>query len=100
MNSALCNAHYNSVVSFRLPNNRIARASGDPPDARRAGELAEGEPLRLTLLDFADLVSGRCARIGDLHGDWDRNAGDHIRAVLHGIPGLLPMQPNTDSEPV
>uniref|UniRef100_C5CLS4 Uncharacterized protein n=1 Tax=Variovorax paradoxus (strain S110) TaxID=543728 RepID=C5CLS4_VARPS len=56
--------------------------------------------MRLTLLDFADLVSGRCARIGDLHGDWDRNAGDHIRAVLHGIPGLLPMQPNTDSEPV
>ncbi|MET3915170.1 hypothetical protein ABID97_001952 [Variovorax sp. OAS795] len=68
--------------------------------ARRAGELADGEALRPTLLDFADLVSGRCARTGDLYGDWDRNAGDHIRAVMHGIPGLLPKAPKNDSEPV
>jgi hypothetical protein len=39
--------------------------------ARLAGELAEGEPLRPTLLAFADLVSGRCARIGDQYGDLD-----------------------------
>ena len=58
--------------------------------ARRAGELADGEPLRPTLLLFADMVSGRCAQIGDQYGDWDRNAGDHIRAVMHGIPGLMP----------
>lgn len=58
--------------------------------ARRAGELTEGELLRPTLLAFADLVSGRCASIGDSYGDWDRNAGDHIRAVMHGFPGLLP----------
>ena len=64
--------------------------------ARRAGELAAGEPLRQTLLVFADLVSGRCARIGDAYGDWDRNAGDHIRAVMHAIPGLLP-KPRPDS---
>lgn len=58
--------------------------------ARRAGELAEGEPLRPTLLAFADMVSGKCARIGDQYGDWDRNAGDHIRAVMHGFSALLP----------
>jgi hypothetical protein len=68
--------------------------------ARRVGELAAGEPLRPTLLAFADLVSGRCAQIGaqigDLYGDWDCNAGDHIRAVMHGIPGLLP-KPRDDA---
>lgn len=58
--------------------------------ARRAGELAPGEPLRATLLYFAEQVADRCARIGDLYGDWDRNAGDHIRAVMHGFPGLMP----------
>jgi len=57
--------------------------------ARRAGELAEGEPLRPTLLLFADMVSGKCAQIGDQYGDWDR-AGDHIRAVMYGFPGLMP----------
>ncbi|MGJ7575116.1 hypothetical protein ACSFBX_31670 [Variovorax sp. RB2P76] len=57
--------------------------------ARRAGELAPGEPLRPTLLDFAEQVAGRCARIGDLYADWDRYAGDHICAVMHQIPCLL-----------
>ncbi|WP_307704262.1 hypothetical protein [Variovorax paradoxus] len=58
--------------------------------ARQVGELVEGEPMRSTLLEFADLVSCRCARIGDQYGDWDRNAGDHVRAVMHGFPVLLP----------
>ncbi|MGJ7555926.1 hypothetical protein ACSFBI_18155 [Variovorax sp. RB3P1] len=58
--------------------------------ARRVGELGPGEPMRDTLRDFADHVAGRCARIGDLYGDWDRNAGDHIRAVMHDLPGLMP----------
>lgn len=58
--------------------------------ARQAGELADGEPLRPTLLLFADMVAGRCAQIGDQYGDWDRNAGDHIRAVMHGFPALMP----------
>ena len=64
--------------------------------ARRAGELAAGEPLRPTLLLFADMVSGRCALIGDQYGDWDRNAGDHIRAVMHGFPGLMPKPQASD----
>jgi hypothetical protein len=64
--------------------------------ARRAGELAEGVPLRPTLLLFADMVSGRCAQIGDQYGDWDRNAGDHIRAVMHGFPGLMPKPQASD----
>lgn len=64
--------------------------------ARRAGELAAGEPLRPTLLLFADMVSGRCAQIGDQYGDWDRNAGDHIRAVMHGFPGLMPKPRSSD----
>lgn len=58
--------------------------------ARRVGELGPDEPMRTSLRDFADHVAGRCARIGDLYGDWDRNAGDHIRAVMHEVPGLLP----------
>ncbi|MFV0677876.1 hypothetical protein [Variovorax sp. tm] len=58
--------------------------------ARRVGELGPDDPMRPTLRDFADEVAGRCARIGDLYGDWDRNAGDHIRAVMHELPGLLP----------
>ncbi|MET3177843.1 UNVERIFIED_ORG: hypothetical protein ABIC43_000982 [Variovorax guangxiensis] len=58
--------------------------------ARKAGELGPDDPMRPTLRDFADQVAGRCARIGDLYGDWDRNAGDHIRAVMHELPGLLP----------
>lgn len=61
--------------------------------ARRVGELGPDEPMRPTLRDFADHVAGRCARIGDLYGDWDRNAGDHIRAVMHGFPGLMPGAP-------
>lgn len=58
--------------------------------ARRVGELGPDEPMRPTLREFADQVAGRCARIGDLYGDWDRNAGDHIRAVMHEMPELLP----------
>ena len=58
--------------------------------ARRVAELGPDEPMRPSLRDFADHVAGRCARIGDLYGDWDRNAGDHIRAVMHEVPGLLP----------
>jgi hypothetical protein len=58
--------------------------------ARRVGELGPDEPMRPSLRDFADHVAGRCARIGDLYGDWDRNAGDHIRAVMHEVPGLAP----------
>lgn len=58
--------------------------------ARRVGELGPGEPMRPSLREFADCVAGRCARIGDLYGDWDRNAGDHIRAVMHEMPELLP----------
>ena len=61
--------------------------------ARRAGELGADEPMRPTLRDFADQVAGRCARIGDLYGDWDGNAGDHIRAVMHEMPDLLPRDP-------
>jgi hypothetical protein len=57
--------------------------------ARRVGELGPDEPMRPTLRDFADHVAGRCARIGDLYGDWDRNAGDHIRGVMHQMPDLL-----------
>jgi len=66
--------------------------------ARRTGELGPDEPMRPTLRDFADHVAGRCARIGDLYGDWDRNAGDHIRAVMHDVPALMP-QTRTDGEP-
>jgi len=58
--------------------------------ARRVGELGPEDPMRPTLRDFADEVAGRCARIGDLYGDWDRNAGDHIRAVMHELPGFMP----------
>jgi len=61
--------------------------------ARGTGELGPDEPMRPTLRDFADRVAGRCARIGDLYGDCDRNAGDHIRAVMHEIPGLLHDEP-------
>lgn len=61
--------------------------------ARRVGELGPDEPMRPTLRDFADHVAGRCARIGDFYGDWDRNAGDHIRAVMHDLPDLLPTAP-------
>lgn len=64
--------------------------------ARRVGELGPTEPMRPTLRDFADQVAGRCASIGDLYGDWDRNAGDHIRAVMHEIPALMPTQPDQD----
>lgn len=60
--------------------------------ARQTGELGPQEPMRPTLRDFADRVSGRCARIGDLYGDWDRNAGDHIRAVMHQMPELMPRE--------
>ena len=67
--------------------------------ARRTGELGPDDPMRPTLRDFVDHVAGRCARIGDLYGDWDRNAGDHIRAVMHGVPELLP-KPLPDSEPL
>lgn len=66
--------------------------------AQRSGELGPGQPMRPTLRDFADQVAGRCARIGDLYGDWDRNAGDHIRAVMHDLPGLMPQAP-AGSEP-
>ena len=58
--------------------------------ARQTGELGPQEPMRPTLRDFADRVAGRCAHIGDLYGDWDRNAGDHIRAVMHQLPALMP----------
>ena len=58
--------------------------------ARQTGELGPQEPMRPTLRDFADRVAGRCALIGDLYGDWDRNAGDHIRAVMHQMPELMP----------
>lgn len=58
--------------------------------ARSVGELGPDEPMRPTLRDFANRVAGRCARIGDLYGDWDRNAGDHIRAVMHEIPDPMP----------
>lgn len=58
--------------------------------ARCAGELGASEPLRPSLLEFAEKVVARCARIGDRYGDWDCNAGDHIRAVMYGIPQLLP----------
>ncbi len=58
--------------------------------ARTTGELGPDEPMRPTLRDFADHVAGRCARIGDLYGDWDHNAGDHIRAVMHQVPDLAP----------
>lgn len=64
--------------------------------ARRVGELGPDEPMRPSLRDFADHVAGRCARIGDLYGDWDRNAGDHIRAVMHEVPGLLPKSADSD----
>lgn len=64
--------------------------------ARLAGELGPDEPMRPSLREFADHVSGRCARIGDLYGDWDRNAGDHIRAVMHEMPGLLPAPPGAE----
>ena len=67
--------------------------------ARRVGELGPDDPMRPTLRDFADEVAGRCARIGDLYGDWDRNAGDHIRAVMHELPGLLP-KPRSQDEPL
>jgi hypothetical protein len=65
--------------------------------ARRVGELGPDEPMRPSLRDFADHVAGRCARIGDLYGDWDRNAGDHIRAVMHEVPGLLPKGADGDT---
>ena len=64
--------------------------------ARKVGELGPHDPMRPTRRDFADEVAGRCARIGDLYGDWDRNAGDHIRAVMHALPGLLPKPQNQD----
>jgi len=67
--------------------------------ARRVGELGPDELMRPTLRDVADEVAGRCARIGDLYGDWDRNAGDHIRAVMHELPGLLP-KPQSKDEPL
>ena len=58
--------------------------------ARQTGELGPQEPMRPTLRDFADRVADRCASIGDLYGDWDANAGDHIRSVMHQVPELLP----------
>ncbi|MET3498141.1 hypothetical protein ABIC90_005214 [Variovorax boronicumulans] len=58
--------------------------------ARQTGELGLQDAMRPSLRDFADRVAGRCARIGDLYGDWDRNAGDHIRAVMHEIQELPP----------
>lgn len=64
--------------------------------ARRTGELGPNEPMRPTLRDFVDHVAGRCARIGDLYGDWDRNAGDHIRAVMHDVPALMPRASKDD----
>lgn len=66
---------------------------------RRTSELGPDERMRPTLRDFANQLAGRCARIGDRYGDFDRNAGDHIRAVMHVIPALLP-QPDTAPEPV
>lgn len=69
----------------------------EPPiEERTRRDGAEGwrarpdEPLRPSLREFADQVAGRCARIGDLYGDWDRKAGDHIRAVMHEMPEPLP----------
>lgn len=67
--------------------------------ARRAGELAPDEPLRPTLLEFAELVVGMCAEIGQHYGDWERNAGDHIRAVMYDVPGLLPPPRQSPDEP-
>lgn len=67
--------------------------------ARSVGELRPDEPMRPTLRDFADRVAGRCARIGDLYGDWDRNAGDHIRAVMHELPGLVHNKPAEGDTP-
>lgn len=67
--------------------------------ARRAGELAPEEPLRPTLLEFAELVVAKCAEIGQLYGDWDRNAGDHIRAIMYDVPGLLPEPRQSSHEP-
>lgn len=66
--------------------------------ARKAGELGDAEAMRPTLRDFADQVAGRCARIGDLYGDLDRNAGDHIRAVMHDFPGLMPSAAKNGAE--
>ena len=56
--------------------------------ARTVGELGSEDPMRDSLVEFAELVTAKCARIGDLYGDWDRNAGDHIRAVMYELPGL------------
>ncbi len=67
--------------------------------ARKAGELAADEPLRPSLLEFAELVVAKCAAIGQFYGDWDRNAGDHIRAVMYDVPGLLPDWRQSDHEP-
>ena len=58
--------------------------------ARTVGELGSEDPMRDSLVEFAELVTAKCARIGDLYGDWDRNAGDHIRAVMYELPGLMP----------
>lgn len=54
--------------------------------ARQAGELGPDEALRPSLLEFAEQVAERCARIGEHYGDCERNAGDHIRAVMLAIP--------------
>ncbi|WP_418131530.1 hypothetical protein [Variovorax sp. 278MFTsu5.1] len=67
--------------------------------ARSVGELEPNEPIRESLVEFAELVTARCARIGDQYGDWDRNAGDHIRAELYDLPGLLPTPRQSDHEP-
>ena len=56
--------------------------------ARTVGELGSEDPMRDSLVEFAELVTAKCARIGDLYGDWDRNAGDHIRAVMYELPEL------------
>lgn len=67
--------------------------------ARFAGELGPAEPMRPSLLDFAEQVVARCARIGDRYGDLECNAGDHIRAVMYGIPALLPKTAKSDETP-
>ncbi len=59
--------------------------------ARRAGELAPDEPLRPTLLEFAELVVGMCAEIGQHYGDWDRqrwrsHPGRHVRRAWPSPP--------------
>ncbi len=50
--------------------------------ARLAGLLYDGQPIAETELDFAYRIIALCAQIGDRYGDFECNAGDHIRAAL------------------